>query len=194
MIETEDISADIKLGMLDFSQFSAHNTSVSKRDMERKGVQILMGEMLKTSDFKIVYDALNKPFLEQRKEQISISHSHDWLAITINQKESTGVDIELIRNKVINIKHKFLADHELAFAGSNIEILTLLWAAKEAIYKAYGKKSIEFKNIQVEPFNFKEDGEIFGVMKLSGRERKYKLMYRKLDTYILVLVLNEIKL
>jgi 4'-phosphopantetheinyl transferase len=42
-------------------------------------------------------------------KHISISHSHDKLAIIVNEKEATGIDIELIRDKVLKIKHKFLS-------------------------------------------------------------------------------------
>ncbi len=178
--------------MLDFGLFTEESKTISKREMERKGVLFLMEKMLKTTTFEIVYNEVNKPFLKGRSEKISISHSHNWLVIALNQKEDIGVDIELIREKVINVKHKFLADRELLYASSNIEILTLLWAAKEAIYKAYGKKEVEFKNILIDEFVLNLSGELNGTLKCYDSNRKYKLMYKKLDNYILALVTNEI--
>ena len=194
MIKIEDISAEIRLGMLDFGQFSAENLTVSKRDMEQKGVQFLMREMLKTNTFNIVYNEANRPFLEGRQEQISISHSHNWLVIAIHQKSEIGVDIELIRDKVVNIKHKFLTDSELDRAGSNMEMLTLLWAAKEAIYKAHGKKEVEFKNIIVDAFKMSDTGELLGTLNAKTVVRKFILMYKKIDNYILALVTDEVEL
>ena len=192
MIKLEDISEDIRLGMLDFEQFSIENEMVSKRDMEQKGVQFLLKEMLKTYDFKIIYNALNKPFLEGRKEQISISHSHKWLAVAIHQTKEIGVDIELIRAKILNIKQKFASDEELNYANSNIKMLTILWAAKEAIYKTYGKKSIEFKKICIAPFQLLEKGKLDGTLTLENEVRKYELMYRKDGDYFLALVTHGI--
>ncbi len=192
LIKLEDISAYIRLGMLDFEQFSRENETISKRDMEQKGAQFLLKEMLKTYDFRIIYNALNKPFLEGRSEQISISHSHKWLAIAIHQTKDIGVDVELIRDKILNIKHKFASDEELNYANSNIEILTVLWSAKEAIYKAYGKKNVEFKKICIAPFELKENGILAGTLQLENEIRKYKLMYRKDGAYFLALVIDEI--
>lgn len=192
LIKLEDINTDIRLGMLDFEAFSKENASVSKREMEQKATQYLLKEMLKTYDFKIVNDEFNKPFLEGRTEQLSISHSHRWLAIAIHQTKDIGVDIELMREKILNIKHKFTSDEELNYTKSNIELLTILWAAKEAIYKAYGKKNIAFKKICIAPFELKENGVLTGTLQLENEVRKYKLMYRKDDEYYLALVINEI--
>lgn len=192
LIKLEDINADIRLGMLDFEEFSLQNDTISKRDMEQKGVLFLIKEMLKTYDFRIVYDAFNKPFLEGRQEQISISHSHKWLAIAMHTNKDIGVDIELVRDKVINIKHKFATAEELNYAGSDSNILTLLWSAKEAIYKTYGKKNVEFKKICIKPFQLKTDGEIFGSLQIDNEVRNYQLLYKKEGEYFLALVTHEI--
>lgn len=192
LFKIEDISADIRLGMLDLGRFSEVGKPESKRDMERKGTQFLMAEMLKTKDFKISYNAVNKPFLENRQEHISISHSHNWLAIAIHSGHETGVDIELIREKVINIKDKFLTEEELKAGGHDSVKLTLMWAVKEAVYKTYGKKEVEFKNIVIDSFILEDEGIINALLKLKTEERKFRLLYRKQDDYMLALVTHEI--
>src|ERR1041384_6584303 len=101
--------------------------------MEREGTRHLLQQMFGGEDVKISYTEHNKPYLEGRREHISISHSHDRLAIAVNKNESTGIDIELLRDKVRNIAHKFLNPAEAEYAGTNVEKLIQIWAAKEAL-------------------------------------------------------------
>jgi len=140
----------------------------------------------------LAYTASNKPYLEGEKTQISISHSHDKLVILANTEQSTGVDIELIRDKIVNIKHKFLNTHELNFAGNDLELLTVLWAAKECIYKAYGLKDVEFnKHIYIDSFN-SDENNFYGRMDLPNFKKRYLLHRKKIENYILVYILSEV--
>lgn len=179
--------------MLDLQGFNADERLIEKREIEREGTLFLLKRMLNKEDVELTYNELNRPFLKGRSEHISISHSHQWLAISINTHEETGVDVELIREKVINIKHKFCCDEELEFAQTDINKLTLLWCAKEALYKTYGKKELEFKRIKITNFELKDRGEMIGTIHFEEALRSYKLMYRKLDAYFLAIVLNEIR-
>jgi phosphopantetheinyl transferase len=179
--------------MLDLQGFNADHRLIEKREIERQGTMFLLKRMLNKEDVELTYNELNRPYLKGRNEHISISHSHQWLAISIHKNEETGVDVELIREKVINIKHKFCSDEELEFAQTDINKLTLLWCAKEAIYKTYGKKELEFKRIKITNFEVKSRGEMIGTIHSEKELRSYKLMYRKLDTYYLAIVSNEIR-
>lgn len=194
MVKIEEISKDIALGWLDFGLFTGINPDLTKRELERKGSVFLVGEMLKLNPVDIAYDEHNKPFLNGRSEHISISHSHKWLVVVIHKTCSVGVDVELIREKVLNIKHKFVTDDELVYVASDIEMITLLWSAKEAIYKAYGKKNVDFKSIHIAPFRFSEYGKLDGTLHLPQETIAYKLHYNKVGDYILALTTDEIKL
>lgn len=192
MIEIEEIKAGVELGWLDMRLFSATKTNLTKREIEQKGSLFLLAKMLKTEGFNLNYDAFNKPFLMDRREHISISHSHDWLVIAISKNANIGVDVELIREKVLNIKDKFLTELESNFAKDHTVLLTLIWSAKEAIYKAYGKKNVEFKNIAVDPFILKEEGgTMSGNLKIDKRYWAYKMIYKIRKDYVLVLTTEE---
>lgn len=179
--------------MLDLQGFKSDNKLEEKRDIERKGTRFLLQKMLNSESVELEYDQHNRPHLKGRSEHISISHSHQWLAISIHKTHETGVDVELIREKVSNIKHKFLCDEELQFAQNDIEKMILLWTCKEAIYKVHGKRELDFKRIVIGNCAIKNSGEIIGVIHFDERLCKYKLMYRKFDTYFLALILNEIQ-
>lgn len=99
------------------------------------------------SDFDLYYDEFGKPHLDCGK-YISITHSHDFSAIIISD-EMVGIDIELQRDKIIKIADKF-CDTEFQFLNPNdqnqyIRKLTVIWGAKESIFKIRNEKGISFK-------------------------------------------------
>ncbi len=88
-----------------------------------------------------------KPFLPNEKYHFSISHCGDYAAVIISKRSRVGVDIELVRQKVEKIKYKFLSEQELLLCtNANNNLLTLFWSAKEAVFKWYGGRGINFKN------------------------------------------------
>jgi 4'-phosphopantetheinyl transferase len=193
LAEVEHIDERLSLGMLDLQGFKSDFRLEEKREIERRGTHFLLKKMLVSEQVEVMYNEFRQPFLKGRNEHISISHSHQWLAISIHQTDETGVDVEMIREKVINIKHKFCCDEELEFAQNDIDKLTLLWTCKEAIYKVHGKKELEFKNIKIDEFVVNAQGELTGCIHFDSHVRTYKLMYRKFDGYFLALILNEVR-
>lgn len=190
MINVKNIGPDITIGVLDLGLFSKRQPHLQKREQEKAGSYFLLCELLQTNNIDLAYTSTNKPFLAERTEHISISHSHDKLAVIINKVENTGIDIELIRDKVLKVRHKFLTKTEADFAKDDVEKLITIWAAKEAMYKVYGLKEMDFKaHLSVEPF--KED-VIFGKINNANFNKSYKLMRETIDDYKMVYVLNEI--
>jgi 4'-phosphopantetheinyl transferase len=176
--------------MLDLRAFALQENIIVKRDIEKAGTRYLLKSLLKNQPFSLAYTPENKPFLEDRDEHISISHSHNKLVVIMNAIENTGIDIELIRDKVVNIQHKFLSEKELSFANNDPEILITLWAAKEAMYKVYGLKEVEFiKHLMVEPFI---GDELQGRIEMQGFRKRYKLIGEEIDGYKMVYVLHEL--
>jgi phosphopantetheinyl transferase len=107
------------------------------------------------TDLDLYYDKFGKPHLHGEKH-ISITHSHNFSAIIISDK-TVGIDIELQRDKIIRIADKF-CESEFQFLDTDCEEfirkLTVIWGAKEAIFKIRNEKGISFKDhISVEVFN-----------------------------------------
>lgn len=98
------------------------------------------------SDFDLYYNEDGKPFLSDGKH-ISITHSFEFSAIIISTK-NVGIDIEKHRDKIIKIAHKFIGTEEsfLLPTPHYIEHLTVIWGAKEALYKMCDSRSLSFKN------------------------------------------------
>lgn len=190
MITIREINKNIQLGILDLKEFSNQQPLSAKRDLERAGTHFLLKQMLNSESFELAYSNERKPFLRNRKEHISISHSHDKLAIILNTQENTGIDIELIREKVLNIQEKFLNTKEIALANNNVEKLVTFWAVKETLYKIYGLKEIEFiAHLFIESFDALQ---IKGRIKTENQNKLFLLRHETIDNYKLVYALQEL--
>ena len=192
MIEVFNIQEGLFFGILDLKEFSQQHPDVSKRDIETLGKNFLLAH-LTTDRTQLIYDDKGKPHLSNDSRHLSISHSHDRLVIIINEKEETGIDIELLRDKVLKIKHKFLSVSELADANDDVEKLLIYWAAKETLYKIYGLKEVDFiKHLAIEPFMKQTHGKLKGFINLSNFNASFELNYQLVDNYALVYALKKI--
>ena len=108
------------------------------------------------SDFDLYYDEFGKPHLSDGKH-ISVSHSHEFSSIILSD-ENCGIDLEMQREKITTIAHKF-AKNEFGFLNTSVKNsyirqLTVIWGVKEAIFKIRNEKGISFKDhISVEEFH-----------------------------------------
>lgn len=190
MVHIRQITPSISLGLLDLRAFSEQRQLLAKREQERAGTKFLLAQLFGGTAPGLAYTEHNKPYLPGRAEHISISHSHDRLAIILNREKSTGIDIELIRDKVRAVKHKFLNAQEALFAGQDSAVLIAIWAAKEAMYKFHGTKGLDFKaHLSVEDF----DGSvIFGKIETEDYHKRFHLIKEEVGEYMMVYILDEI--
>ncbi|MBU3680659.1 MAG: 4'-phosphopantetheinyl transferase superfamily protein [Flavobacterium sp.] len=139
------------------------------------------------TDADLYYDASGKPHLTDGKF-ISISHSHQ-LAVVIVSNQSVGVDVELVREKVAKIGSKFCATelHYLApDLTTEIQRLTVIWGAKEAVFKIVNQEGISFKDhIFVAPFKL-NSAHTSATLALGLLPRNFAVQYQLLADYALV--------
>ncbi len=97
------------------------------------------------SDLDLFYDENGKPFLADGRH-ISISHSFDFSTIIIGNS-NVGIDIEKQREKIIRIADKFIgAEHSFLNPQIHyVEHLSIIWGAKEALFKMCDSRSLSFK-------------------------------------------------
>jgi phosphopantetheinyl transferase (holo-ACP synthase) len=192
LVEIREINKTIRLGLLHLPDYAVFTGISGKRELEKNGAVYLLEKMFNKA-CELNYSEEGKPSIKNSDCHISISHSHDKLVILSNNASYTGVDIELIRDKVIKIKDKFLSEPELTTVQDNVEKLIIYWAAKEALYKLYGKKEVEFaRHLYVHPFDLSSSGEITGEIRLETFQKKFRLHYEKLGEYMLVYILEEL--
>lgn len=116
-----------------------------------------------------------QPFLESKKYHFSISHCGHYAAALVSRNNRVGVDIELITPRIELIAPKFLSTEESQFFNDDYilfleqwglrgqfhqEFLTLIWSAKEAIFKWYGRGELDFKKHMQLEGTINMDGEV----------------------------------
>ncbi len=149
-----------------------------KRKKEFLATRILLKEIIPNQ--LINYNIYGAPELDNN-QYISISHSHNLVALIVSKKK-VGLDIEKISSKALSLSSKFISD--ITYNISK-EKATLIWCAKEAIYKWYQKKNINFKNdIKIYPFKLGDKGTVMAKFK----NKKQTLYYNKIDNHFLVYV------
>jgi len=92
-----------------------------------------------------------KPFLPDEQYHFSISHCGDYAAAIVSKNSRVGIDIEIPTEKIAGIMYKFLSakEHELFQLiepdDDRIPLATLLWSAKESVFKWYGNGGVDFR-------------------------------------------------
>lgn len=137
----------------------------------------------------ILKDDSGKPYLAHEGLHLSISHSGELAAALLAQLPA-GIDIQRPVNKIERIAHKFLRPEEDASLSTTHRLLHLhvYWGAKEALYKAYGRRELDFRgHIAITPFHFEPEGGVFsGKVEKEGFTAQYDLRYEVVEGYVLV--------
>ena len=143
------------------------------------------------TDFDLYYDEFGKPHLKDGKH-ISITHSHEFSAIILSD-ETVGIDMELQRDKIIKIADKF-CDSEFQYLIDNEEYirkLTVIWGAKEAIFKIRNEKGISFKNhIKVNSFDL-QTKEAISELHFDRLIKNFKIYFEEIEGFTLVYAFQE---
>ena len=139
-------------------------------------------------------DKYGKPYMDGSDHFISISHTLDYTAV-IASRLSVGIDIQVILEKIERISGKFIREDEFKFIPEIDKILYYhtIWGAKESMYKAYGRKELDFKHhMSVKPFIFDLNGFYFeGEIKKNNFFRKYLLFCSQTDNIVLVYAVEQ---
>jgi phosphopantetheinyl transferase len=99
---------------------------------------------------EIKKDGYNKPAMVAHGENyhLSITHSGHFAAVLFSKVKKVAIDLEKIDDRVGRVAHKFInaAEAELLQQSNNLIFdQTLIWSAKETLYKFYGEKELDFK-------------------------------------------------
>lgn len=134
-------------------------------------------------------DEFGKPYLDNSFYEISISHSRKLVTVMAGP-HPVGIDIQKLVGKIESIAHKFLRKEETESLSKKerLEHLHVYWGAKEALYKAYGRKKLDFKeHIFINPFEFNlRNGRCVGYVKKDDFAEEFELRYEQIGDYILV--------
>ena len=145
--EITETEAELRKG-LDLSSAALERLSHRKSEVHRKGY-LAIRQLLKILEIEPQthqYDSQGAPFLTDGR-YLSISHTKNIAAVVLSSKP-VGIDLEHYQEKIKNIAPRFLNKEEAkeSIQQTDIQYLTQIWTAKEALYKAYKKAGIHFKH------------------------------------------------
>ncbi len=105
-----------------------------------------------------------KPYLPNDRYHFSISHCGNYAAAIVSSTHRVGIDIEIPTEKIERVAHKFVSEGEWAFLSIGHRpwsmeeklpvidrgLLTVLWSAKESLFKWYSLGQVDFReNMQL---------------------------------------------
>jgi phosphopantetheine--protein transferase-like protein len=163
------------------------STTVRNKDSQQSNlnlVELLFPELAGTSD-ALVYDEYGKPWPGNIHGFVSVSHSSKWFAVSFSHSHVQGIDIEQIRPQLQVIEKRFLHADEIEWLQDQVDkqnALQVLWGAKEAMYKAFGRKKLQFnRDIRVSEFDSAKPCTFKGTVMTADVTLQFDLYWLKPD-------------
>lgn len=182
----EELLQQLKLDTHELAKLA--RLSKGKRTLHWLATRVLLRYLLKTQDYiACPSDEHGKPYLPDYPYALSLTHSYEYAGVMLSLKGECGIDLEIVKDKVLRIKEKFLKKEELAFIPENhIEQLYACWCAKEAIYKLQGNRGVSFlENMTIAPFTYQDQGVLTLRLDRNASSTSYQVFYEKFGDYML---------
>lgn len=164
-------------------------------ELHRRGflsIRHLMAEAGYT-DADLYYDTNGKPHLRDGTH-ISITHSFEFTGIILSRQHEVGIDIEKQRNKILRIAHRFTTMREYQSVANEealVRKLTMIWGAKESLYKITGVPGVSFlDHICVADFELGQEGTTARVM-FEGRRTEFETFFLEFEGFTCVYALQH---
>lgn len=145
----------------------------------------LIQKFLGCTSRELQLDDKGKPHLNDHSQQLSLSHSGSWVGLS-HSKLEIGLDIQVYRPGIAKLAHKYIRPDEIELANQFLPLVDTyhyIWCCKEAIYKADGRRELDFKkNISVSDVSL--IGNIVewkGVIVKNTEIKHYKIRSRSID-------------
>lgn len=160
------------------------------RRKEFLAARILLHHMSGRSERGELYkDVAGKPHLRDSVFHVSISHTVDYSA-AIAHPNPCGVDVQRIVPGIRRLEGKFVGRGEKLQLTPEFELLQLhlIWSAKEAMYKAFGRRQLDFREHLFVDFGVFSAKTCTGnaLLKKDNIEMLFDLSFRVYDDFVLV--------
>jgi 4'-phosphopantetheinyl transferase len=162
--------------------------------MEAMKLQLIQS-VFKDLNVSIENELNGKPILKGTNWNVSVSHSNSWLFMQTTPLFQPGIDIEPLREKILKIAPRFINETEVDQLHNWPELLGLhvIWGAKEAIYKSYSLKGLDFKKeifIELHP-NHLESNQAKGWILKNEKKQQFELEWQLLDSNELLVFITS---
>ncbi|TAF35398.1 MAG: 4'-phosphopantetheinyl transferase superfamily protein [Cytophagales bacterium] len=115
--------------------------------LQKLAVRCLLLEM--AAHWHIPYEGIQKGvwgeplWSADPKLFLSYSHTQNFVAAILHTQKAVGIDIEAVSGRALRVFSRFAAPSEKEFLENELDA-TMLWCAKEAMYKWYRKRKLTF--------------------------------------------------
>lgn len=175
------------LGVSEKDEALVNSFRLDKRKKEWLASRLLLKEILGFYP-ELSYEDNGKPSLDNGSSYISISHTDGFAAVSVSDRP-TAIDIEKCEARVEKVANRFVHPDEAAYitGHSKLGYLTVLWSAKEALYKYYNVYGVVFKEqFKIHQFQLGAEGGLLCDFVNEGKLSKLQLRYMVIDAYTLV--------
>lgn len=175
---------------IELTQHCQNRMNGMKSEMHRRGFLSIRHLMAEAGyvDADLFYDEVGKPHLKDGKH-ISITHSNQFTGIIVGETDEVGIDIEMQRDKILRIAHKFTPIEEystIANTEALVRKLTVVWGCKESLYKIYAEKGLSFlHHIDIKDFSL-TDGLTKGEILYKGKSTSYDIRFLEFEGFTCV--------
>ncbi len=129
-------------------------------------------------------DEHGKPHLKNVDWEMSLTHSKAFVVVAVHPTKAIGIDIEKPTNKLQRIMNRLFTNEENEMVNGDLIKMSWFWSAKEALYKLYGKRGIDFR----ENLNLTFSETAFsGKINLPDYQSSHELIVEEIDQYYLVI-------
>ncbi|WP_124643051.1 4'-phosphopantetheinyl transferase family protein [Amniculibacterium aquaticum] len=160
-----------------------------KKKLEYLMIRQMLADTL--PNHRILYRTIGQPYLFPKDYFISISHSFPFASLAISEKR-IGIDLEKINDKIQRIRHKFINQNEeewISKMDNQTEVLVVIWAIKEALYKLHPSKYWSLKkHYEVEEFDLNSLSQISCRVFDADFEDVYQADVFKLENYYYAII------
>jgi 4'-phosphopantetheinyl transferase len=135
----------------------------------------------------IDYDSNRKPHLKDNSQQLSMSHSGEYVSVYLHKTHSVGVDIQQIKPSISKGADYFLNDNEQTWADLEDNLLLhLIWSAKESVFKYVADTNIDLKkHIITNSFNSNQNGTIQVSILKGSMTENILVQFETFEDYVL---------
>ncbi|MDC0104719.1 4'-phosphopantetheinyl transferase superfamily protein [Bacteroidia bacterium] len=164
------------LDKLDLDKVSRHNLAA----------RVLANQV--SPDFApLEKDEYGKPYFDSEDHKISITHAGEYAGFIQTEKRDCGIDMEELTERVRRIQSKFIREDEESFLAEDLKGLFAVWCAKEAMYKHYGLKALDFKNnMKLDYQKLAGKGTLIGHIFKGDYNLSLELEYEFFDNYLIM--------
>lgn len=181
---SEELFQEIQLSKSEIEMYQHLKTETRRRQWlaYRLALMVLNNGV----HYPISYDEFGRPYYENGRAQISVSHSGGFAQAIISENIPVGVDVEVFSETAYRVQKKFMSIDEIAF-GNSVDakrISLYAWCAKEAIYKAMGLQGVIFANdILLSEFNLVEK-RAKGLFRFNEIVASFELLFHEQSNFV----------